>query len=82
MIGGVCAALARYLEVDVSLVRVAFAFATLISGGIVCTVYLMLWVITPPSADGVAPLARFVNALRNLFSPAERRAAPGGSATT
>ena len=76
IIGGVCAGLSQYLGVDVSLVRVMVAFMTLISGGIVLTAYLMLWAITPPSPEGVAPLARFMNRVRDLFTPADRRPAP------
>jgi len=79
ILGGVCAGLAQYLGVDVSLVRVVVAFATLISGGIICTAYFMLWAVTPPSADEITPLARFVNAVRDLFSPKQR---PAGGTTS
>jgi phage shock protein C len=78
IIGGVCAGLAQYLGVDVSLVRVMVAFATLVSGGLVCTAYLMMWAITPPSPKGVAPLARFIGAIRDLFSPKGQNPATDG----
>ena len=67
--GGVCAGISAYFGFDVSLVRVAFAFASLISGGLVCSAYAMLWLITPPSVDGLAPVARFIEAVRRLFTP-------------
>lgn len=82
IVGGVCAGLSHYLGVDVSLVRVMVAFATLISGGIVLTAYFMLWAVTPPSADGVPPLARLMNRIRDLFTPTDRRPAPANPTGT
>lgn len=46
MIGGVCAGLAEYLNVDVVLVRLIFAALALVNGiGLVA--YLVLWLIMP-----------------------------------
>ncbi len=47
-IGGVCAGLARYLDLDTSLVRILWFFITLVSGifpGVVA--YLLSWIIIP-----------------------------------
>lgn len=59
MIGGVCAGLARYFGVDVSLVRAAF-IASLVFGGFGLAAYVALWVlvdrnpvIKPPCEVGV-----------------------------
>jgi len=60
VLGGVCGALARLLGVDVGLVRVAFVLALVMSGGTALGVYLLLWVLTPPSALGKAPVQRLV----------------------
>jgi len=46
MIGGVCAGLAEYFNIDVTLVRVLF-FATLILKGGGLIVYIILWVCLP-----------------------------------
>lgn len=45
-IAGVCAGLADYFEVDVTLVRLAFVF-TVIAGFSGILAYLILWVVVP-----------------------------------
>jgi phage shock protein C len=47
-IGGVCAGLARYLDLDVSLVRILWFFVTFVSGffpGLIA--YVLGWIIIP-----------------------------------
>lgn len=51
MIGGVCAGLARYFELDVSIVRALF-IATTIFGGFGVAVYVALWVLVEPADIG------------------------------
>ena len=46
MIGGVCAGLADYLELDVVVVRVAMAVLTFCAG-MSLWVYLIMWIIIP-----------------------------------
>ncbi|HRN67369.1 MAG TPA: PspC domain-containing protein [Promineifilum sp.] len=46
MLAGVCTGLARYLGVDVTVVRLLFALLTLFVGGGVL-LYLILWLIMP-----------------------------------
>ena len=46
MIGGVCAAIARYFGVDVTLVRVAWVLAVCLAGTGVLA-YLICWVLIP-----------------------------------
>lgn len=46
MIAGVCTGLARYLGVDVTIVRLLFALLTLFVGGGVL-LYLILWLVMP-----------------------------------
>jgi phage shock protein PspC (stress-responsive transcriptional regulator) len=56
MLGGVAAGLARYLDVDVLFVRIAFAALTVI-GGSGALIYVAAWLLVP--ADGEAhPLAQ------------------------
>lgn len=52
---GVCAALARELDVDAALVRVAFVLLLFASGGMSLLLYLLLWGFTPARPGGRAP---------------------------
>lgn len=48
MLGGVCAGLAEYFDLDPTLVRIAYVLLSLLtvfSGGIV---YIILWIVIPP----------------------------------
>ena len=45
-IAGVCAGVANYLDIDVTVVRVIF-LASLIIGGICLWTYLVIWAIAP-----------------------------------
>lgn len=47
-IAGVCAGLARYLDIDVTLMRVAFVILAVITGGGMVLVYLVLALVMPP----------------------------------
>ena len=60
VLGGVCTALARRFGLDVALLRVGFVLALAVSGGTALGIYLLLWVLTPPSATGKAPVQRWV----------------------
>jgi phage shock protein PspC (stress-responsive transcriptional regulator) len=50
-IGGVCSGLARYLDLDPLLVRVAFV-ASLVFGGWSLVAYLLLWWLVDPAPAG------------------------------
>ena|SRR5918999_356582 len=55
-IAGVCGGLARYFDVDVTLVRVAFIVAAFTSIGLVA--YIVLWIAVPEApGDETAPRA-------------------------
>lgn len=47
MIGGVCAGLAHYLGVDVTLVRLLTVLGAVFSAGTVAFVYLVAWIMVP-----------------------------------
>ena len=55
MVGGVCAGLARYFEIDVALVRAIFV-GSVVFGGFGVVVYLTLWLLLdeaePPVGNG------------------------------
>jgi phage shock protein PspC (stress-responsive transcriptional regulator) len=47
MIAGVCAGLADQFDISVTVVRLAFALACIIGGGVGIVVYVLLWIIMP-----------------------------------
>ncbi len=47
MIAGVCAGLANYFDIDVTLVRVLFVAALFLGFSLGFWVYLILWIIAP-----------------------------------
>ncbi len=50
MLGGVCAGLGEYLDVDPTVIRLIFILAALLGGhGIL--LYLILWLIMPPESQ-------------------------------
>ncbi len=50
MLGGVCAGLAEYFDLDISLVRLIFVGIALITALLPMTLfYLIAWLIIPPS---------------------------------
>ena len=50
-IAGVCSGLARYFEVDVTLVRLLVVAATLCSGGLGLLAYIAAWIIMPKDTE-------------------------------
>ena len=50
-IAGVCSGLARYFEVDVTLVRLLVVAATLCSGGLGLLAYIAAWIIMPRDTE-------------------------------
>jgi len=53
-IAGVCAGLARYFEVDVTLVRLLVVAGSLCSGGLGLLAYIAAWIIMPRDTE-IAP---------------------------
>jgi phage shock protein C len=47
MLGGVCGGLAESLDVDVTLLRIAFVALTVLGGGIGIPLYLAAWIVAP-----------------------------------
>ena len=56
MVAGVCAGVAEYFGIDVTLVRVIVAVVAVITGGAGVLAYLVAWVIIPEE-DEKAPTA-------------------------
>ncbi|MFY9322323.1 MAG: PspC domain-containing protein [Bacillota bacterium] len=59
MIGGVCSGLAEYLEIDPTIVRLAFVLLALYTG-IGIAAYLILWIIVPYPDRGEAETSEIV----------------------
>jgi phage shock protein PspC (stress-responsive transcriptional regulator) len=51
MVGGVCAGLAEYFGMDVTLVRVIVAVVAVITGGVGVLAYLAAWAIIPDEGE-------------------------------
>ena len=49
-VAGVCGGLARYFDIDATLVRVVFVLLTLFSGGGLI-LYIILWLVMPQSVE-------------------------------
>ncbi len=47
MIGGVCAGIANYFEVDPTLIRLGWIIMTMFSWGMGIIAYLIMWIIMP-----------------------------------
>lgn len=47
MLGGVCAGLAEYFNVDLNLVRAGAVLTAFVTGGTAVLLYLALWMIVP-----------------------------------
>jgi phage shock protein PspC (stress-responsive transcriptional regulator) len=56
-VAGVCAGIAKYLDVDVTLVRIAVIAGIILSGGLGLLVYLGAWIIMPKDYGHQAPTA-------------------------
>lgn len=46
-LAGVCAGLARYFGMDVSIMRVAYLVLTILTGSLLFWLYLILWIVLP-----------------------------------
>ena len=55
VIGGVCSALARRLEIDPVIVRVAVALLVIASSGVALIPYLVAWALIPAKVHGARP---------------------------
>jgi len=51
MVAGICAGIAEYLGVDVTLVRVIVAAIAVITGGAGVLAYLVAWIIIPDEGE-------------------------------
>jgi phage shock protein PspC (stress-responsive transcriptional regulator) len=60
VVAGVCAGLAAYFGIDPTLVRLAFALAT-VFGGIGILLYLCAWIVIPEEGEGASIAETFVN---------------------
>jgi phage shock protein PspC (stress-responsive transcriptional regulator) len=80
LVAGVCGMIAEELSLDPTLVRVLFVCLVTVSGGLVLGAYILLWLVTPPVANGLSPVSRFSRWIDGLFSssstPPQQPASP------
>jgi phage shock protein C len=55
MVAGVASGLGRYFAVDPTLVRVVFAAAVVLTGGLALLAYPVMWFLMPEEPAGAAP---------------------------
>lgn len=67
MVGGVCAGLANYIGMDVTLMRVIWVVGTIITGGAGLLAYLVTWIIMPDESR-VAPADRPVGQKQDTWT--------------
>lgn len=51
-LGGVCGGLAEYFDIDPTIVRLAWAFVSLVSVGVGVLAYFIAWIIVPEDNGG------------------------------
>ena len=54
ILGGVCAGIGEYLDVDPTIVRLLWAVITIVSVGVGLIAYLLAWIIIPEKHPGKA----------------------------
>lgn len=69
LLAGVCTGLARYLNVDVTFVRVVFAVAAVFSFGLAFWAYVFLWFVAPPAPGMDTPLSTLHAKVKAFITP-------------
>ena len=54
-IAGVCSGLAKYFDIDVTLVRLAVATGIVLTGGLGLVAYIVAWIIMPVDRGALVP---------------------------
>jgi phage shock protein C len=65
MVAGICAGLAEYFGLDVTLVRLIVAVVAVITGGAGALAYLVAWVIIPGQGEGTSIAANVLGKKQN-----------------
>lgn len=52
MLGGVCGGLSKYLQIDVTIIRLFFVVLTMV-GGFGPVLYLIMWIVVPPEGHTI-----------------------------
>jgi phage shock protein C len=68
MVAGVCAGLAEYFGIDVTLVRVVVAVIAVITGGVGVLAYLAAWAIIPEEGETTSVAENLVSSTQNTSS--------------
>ena len=59
VVGGVCAGLADYMAVDITIVRLIFVLSALFLAGTGLLVYIVMWIVVPVNNDPTLRYAKF-----------------------
>lgn len=82
MIGGVAGGVAEYLDVDPSIVRIAWAVLAIITGGIFLVLYVVMWIVVPEGTSGpAAPHQPGPGAVPGWTPPGETTSPPSPDAS-
>ena len=68
MVAGVCAGLAEYFGIDMTLVRVVVAVIAVITGGAGVLAYLAAWAIVPEEGEKTSIAENLVSSRQNTSS--------------
>lgn len=76
-LGGVCAGIARYLDIDPTLIRIAFVLGLVVYGSGIL-LYLILWLVIPEAVGDEANLYRpLENTVRRLYRDPDQKVIGG-----
>ena len=64
MLAGVAAGIARYLSVDVTVVRIVFAVLAIVGGGAGVVLYLAGWLLMPEDGSEQSIVSQFIQSRR------------------
>jgi phage shock protein PspC (stress-responsive transcriptional regulator) len=64
MLAGVAAGVARYLSVDVTVVRIVFAVLAIVGGGAGIVLYLAGWLLMPEDGSEQSIASQFIQSRR------------------
>lgn len=82
LVGGVCAGIASYFNIDPVVVRIIAVAVTLLSSGLLGLVYLALWILLPTAPDPAGPLDVEPQSVHSdTYGPVDYSASEGGHGT-
>lgn len=81
ILAGVCAAIAKAMKVDVSIVRVVVALIAVFSSGVGAVAYLIGWAVIPEEGSDTTGLDQIIGQVKDYKSSYDAKNAQGGTST-